>query len=286
MVPLAFFSHFFSLFSVCSFWLFEKKRFSLIMLCVAIACAYITSVIDNLALFISCIYLLATYTFYKLNPSVISRFFLSIMIFVLAWILADNMITGFKTWEIIQNEIISSDGARYSLNLYFDKVIAGLGLLIFGITPLRRVSHIKTMLLSMMPGSIMSIITVASLGMLLGVVAIDLKFPDIWIVWIAISLLVNSVAEEVIFRFYLQGGISRFLEGNPFAGFISISVASMAFTIYHAPNSTNFLASVFLASLFFGYVYHKTKRIESAILLHFITNTIHFFVFTYPFINA
>jgi membrane protease YdiL (CAAX protease family) len=37
-----------------------------------------------------------------------------------------------------------------------------------------------------------------------------------------------------------------------------------------------------IAGLFYGFAYWKTKRIEASMLVHFGTNAIHFFAFSYP----
>lgn len=285
MVSIAFFSHFFSLFSVCSLWVFEKKRFALMALVTSLICALLTEVITLKALFIVATYFLANLLFFKMKPNHLSKMVLSIMIFSFSWMLANHMISGFISWQIINSELISVDGEKYSLYLNMDKVIAGLGILIFALVPIRRSIHFRHMVLTMLPSTIWALVIIAATGMLLKVVNFDPKFPDLWVTWIIVSLLVNCVAEEAIFRLFLQGGIQNVLSTYKYAPVIAILISSTAFAAFHAPQSTNYLIAIFIASLFFGYVYHITKRVEASVLLHFITNFIHFFFFTYPLLN-
>ena len=282
MISIAFFSHFFSLFSVCSLWVFEKKRFAIMAIATSIICAVLTSVISPKALFIITIYFLANYLFFRAPVRPFSKAMLGIMIFVISWLLASHMVSGFISWQIVNEEQISDGGEKYSLYLNMDKVIAGVGIMIFALVPLRRSIHIRNMIIKMLPSTMLAISIVAFAGIVMKVVSFDPKFPDLWITWIIISLLVHCVAEEALFRLFLQGGIQNILSTYKYASVISILISSAAYTAYMFPGSTNFLAAVFVGNLFFGYVYYKTQRVEASILLHFIINLIHFFFFTYP----
>ncbi len=282
MFSISFFSHFFSLFSVCALWLFEKKRFALIAIIISVAIAVITHVISVRALFIVVTFFLANYLFYQRQLGHFTRAVLAIMIFSIAWLLASHWIGGFISWQITYGEVLSPDAEKFSLYLNLDKVIAGVGIMVFGFTPLRRRVQIVHMLSLMMPASILCISIIAAAGLLLKVVNFDPKLPDIWVTWMIISVLVHCFAEETIFRYFLQGGIQNILSTYKYAPLIAILVSSTAFTFYQAPQPTNFLVAVFVGSLFFSYVFYKTKRVEASIILHFMVNFIHFFFFTYP----
>ncbi len=282
MFSLSFFAHFFSLFSVCCLWLFEKRHFALMSITIAIICGCITNVIDLIALVITAGYFLANYLFYQRQVGHIISAILAIIIFVVAWMLSSHWIGGFTSWQIIFGEVLSPDAEKFSLFLNIDKVIAGVGIMVFGFIPLKRSVQIRHMIVAMLPSSILCISLISGAAVVLKVVNFDPKFPDLWITWILISLLVHSFAEETIFRYFLQGGVQNVLSTYKYTPIISVIVSSMAFTFYHAPQPTNFLISVFIASLFFGYVFHKTKRVESSIILHFMVNFVHFFFFTYP----
>jgi membrane protease YdiL (CAAX protease family) len=240
---------------------------------------------DSKAVFITMTFFLANFLYFRTATRPISKVALWFIIFIMAWLLASHGMHGFIKWQIINSELISADGEKYSLYMSIDKVIAGIGVLVFGIIPLQREIHIKHMLLSMLPTAVMALAIISSSAMLLGVVNFDPKLPDLWITWIIISLLVNCVAEEAIFRFFLQGKLQDLLKSYSLGVPVSIIISSAAFTYFHSPQSSGYLTSVFIASLFFGYVYRVTKRVEAAILIHYITNFIHFFFFTYPVLN-
>ncbi len=285
MISIAFFTHFFSLFSVCSLWIFDKKKFAIFAIVTSVMCAMLTSVINLKGLFIICAYFFANFLFFRCKVNPFSKTMLGIMIFAMAWILASHMIDGFISWQIVNQEQISTNGEKYSLYLTLDKVIAGVGILVFALTPIRRVKHIKHMLIGMLPTTLLSVSIIAIAGLMLKVVSFDPKFPELWATWIVVSLLVHCVAEEAIFRLFLQGGIQNLLSSFKYAPIISILVASIGYTVYMMPQPTNFLGAIFVGNMFFGYIFYKTQRIEASILLHFLVNFIHFFFFTYPLLN-
>ena len=67
--------------------------------------------------------------------------------------------------------------------------------------------------------------------------------------------------------------------------FISIFISALLFAVTlpgHRQGGLIFLAFVTLAGLFYGYVYHRTKRLEAAIFVHFLVNLTHFLFFSYP----
>lgn len=59
-------------------------------------------------------------------------------------------------------------------------------------------------------------------------------------------------------------------------------LASLMFGLAHFKGGISYVMLATVAGVGYGFVYQKTKRIESSILVHFAVNTIHFLFFTYP----
>jgi membrane protease YdiL (CAAX protease family) len=53
----------------------------------------------------------------------------------------------------------------------------------------------------------------------------------------------------------------------------------------HFQGGLVYMALACLAGFFYGFAFLKTNKIQSSILLHFAFNTIHFLLFTYPWLN-
>lgn len=286
MIPFNFFAFFFLLFSICSIWLFEKKRFAAIFFVVGVIIALITSLISYQGLFIITIFCIANYIYFKKQAGPIAKTLLFLIILIMSFLLGSQMLPGFVPWQVVNAEVISKSGTPFSLSLNTDRIIAGAVIMLFGLVPIRRMLHLKQMLYTALPMSTLGVAMIASLALLLGVAQVDVKMPEIWVTWLVINLLINCVSDEVIFRFFVQGGIYRVIQSVPFSAPISILLSTALFVTFYAPGSSNFLMSVGLGSLIFGYVYHITQRVEAAILTHFAVNIVHFFFFSYPMLSS
>ena len=63
---------------------------------------------------------------------------------------------------------------------------------------------------------------------------------------------------------------------------LSCIVASLIFSLIHYYGGIIFMILSFIAGLFFGGIYLKTRNIQSAIILHFLINFTHLLFFSYP----
>jgi len=282
MVSVYLISYFFALFSICSIWIFEKKIFAIIFLGIAIATAYIVNIITTEALFYTLCYLLATTVYYKAKTRVSTKILLWFIIFISAFALGSNWLNGFHQWKIISDEIISKDAIPYSLNLYFDTIIASMGILIYACNPSRRVIYYKYMLVKVFPFSVV-VMSMLFFGVIFfHIVKVDLKVPNFWLIWLMSNLLITCVTEETIFRLFMQGTLSRILATYKFRGVISILIPAVFHAAYYMPVPMSSYITLMAMSCCYGYVYHITKRIEASIIMHLVMNSVHFFVFTYP----
>lgn len=278
-------AYFLSLFSLVSIWLFDRKQISIILFTLCLTLGFISDSLDLSAIFISLIFLIASYIFYNANTSDFSRSCLWFMIFLLAFFLSNHNFSGFQEWQFINGEFISPNAEKFSVFLNIDKILAGFGIAVFGLAPLRKFSHLKKIFIKTFPTLMLSLFTIASFGLLTGLAQFDPKFPDIWLVWIMSNLLMNCISEEIVFRFFLQGNLQKLTKGLNYSTPLSIFVTSCIFTLFHSSESILYMLGIFIGSCFIGYAYHITRRVEASIILHFTINIIHFFFFTYPMLR-
>ena len=88
------------------------------------------------------------------------------------------------------------------------------------------------------------------------------------------TLLLTALPEEWFFRGYFMSRLEQI-------GFSNISAnlsASTLFALLHVPTQGLFGLSVFFPSLFFGWVYQRSRDLVLVILLHALSNIV-FFVF-------
>lgn len=287
MIDIKFFTYFFTLFAICSIWLFDTKRFAFSFASVAMILGLISESIalDGLLMIVWLFGL--CYLYYKPNQNVAIKVLLWFLIVLSAFLMRMH-ITGFTNWRIIDAELISQHAYEYSLWLNIDTAFVGLAILLFGLhEPLRRLLHIKHMLLKMLPSAIMAIGAIISIAVAFHVVSPDAKMPELWLIWIVINLVITCVSEEALFRFFIQGSIASVLHRYRAGPFVAILIGAIfsIFAHWNMIGMTNYIAATFVAGLFYGYVFHVTKRIEASILLHFMVNVLHFFFFTYPMLK-
>ena len=128
--------------------------------------------------------------------------------------------------------------------------------------------------------SIAGISALALLGLMSGVVSLQVRAPSHAAYRYMMQLLLICPLEEGLFRGFIQKRLAGYLQGNRLAA-LGISTALFTFAhIYWAP-TLGLLVFTSLASLLYGLVYMITDRIESAVLCHFMLNVVHMTFFIY-----
>jgi membrane protease YdiL (CAAX protease family) len=79
----------------------------------------------------------------------------------------------------------------------------------------------------------------------------------------------------------LQGGSSISRETTPrqLAGLLT---AGVLFGMAHYAGGVRAIVLATIAGIGYGWIYWRTNRIEASILAHFLLNTMHILLFTYP----
>lgn len=119
---------------------------------------------------------------------------------------------------------------------------------------------------------------VPGLALALGVLGWQPKWPEGLLAWLAINLLVTCLAEELVFRAFLQRRLSERL-GMP----TGLLLTSLLFGLAHLPAGAGFALLAGLAGVGYGLAFHCSgNRLWPALLLHGALNTLHLLLLTYP----
>lgn len=186
-----------------------------------------------------------------------------------------HALAGFSPLAIVSGVQVSADAEPYTLKLHFGPVALGFYYVRFFLVP-PSVDEVKSILRWVGALTLALVAVLLGTALAMGYVRWDPKWPSFFLIWTLTNLFLVAVSEESLFRGLLQDGLSRL--GRPAA----LLIASLVFGLYHLAWG---LENVFLATVagaFFGYAYLRSARIEAAILLHFVVNAIHFYLFTYP----
>ncbi|WP_043310182.1 CPBP family intramembrane glutamic endopeptidase [Pseudomonas sp. ML96] len=192
--------------------------------------------------------------------------------------LAAHLLPGFEPTLLWPARQISIDAPPYALRLSWDKLLLGLVLLAWWLgrqpLPARR------------PGAavlvgIATLLAVPLLALGLGLVGWQPKWPQQLWLWLAVNLGVAVLAEELLFRAWLQAAlVERW--GN--AGGIVLS--ALLFGAAHIPFSPLFAVVAAVAGLGYGLVFHLSGRLWPALLLHGAVNALHVLLLSYPLRSA
>jgi hypothetical protein len=176
---------------------------------------------------------------------------------------------------------LSDQSSVYTKYWSFDKAAAGLILLAYFGDVCRSTIDWKLLARQSYVVSIVTIALSLLLALAFGYVRIDVTLVSAYFAWAWANLLFTCVAEEMLFRGFVQKHLSAL--ANKRIHKIVVVFVGILFGLAHFAGGATYVILASVAGIGYGYVYYLTGRIESAILTHFILNSIHFLFFTYPF---
>jgi membrane protease YdiL (CAAX protease family) len=202
---------------------------------------------------------------------------------VLAGLLAAHAMAGFANPVVLRDVVLSSGALSYTQYVNFDKTLAGVLVLAIGwFAALRSRRDWTAALRSAAPIAGATIVGVMAAALALGFVRVDPRWTPLFWVWAPINLLLTCVAEEALFRGFLQREIGLALAGRPRAAAIAVAVSAQAFGVAHAAGGWRYVLLSTIAGTGYALAYQRSGRVEMSILTHFAVNATHFLLFTYP----
>lgn len=204
---------------------------------------------------------------------------------LLGVLLGVHLLPGFSNPLAIDRTVLARDALPYSQYVNFDKTIAGVLFLgCSGWMPI-PVRDVAPAVRRAMPLLLLTIAGAMGAALLLGFVRLDVRWLPLFLVWAPINLLTTCVSEEAFFRGLIQNETqrlsSRALDRRR-GGAIAVAASAIAFGLAHAAGGWRYVLVSTIAGAGYAGVYHRTGRLEMAILSHFSLNAVHFLLFTYP----
>ncbi|MBS0662526.1 MAG: CPBP family intramembrane metalloprotease [Verrucomicrobia bacterium] len=206
----------------------------------------------------------------------------ALAIIALALGLMIHWLPGFNNPRVLQAVTFSPDAMPFTLFLNFDKAAAGLLLIGWTQDRINRTSEWGRMFRGAWLATVATVAVILLLSMLAGYVRFDPKVPAAAGLWLGVNLLFTCMAEEAMFRGFVQGQLQRLLPSEGGGAWLAIILGAGLFGLAHAPGGPTYVGLAAVAGLGYGWIYFRTQRIEASILAHFTVNVLHFFLFTYP----
>lgn len=206
----------------------------------------------------------------------------TISVLVLAGLLMSHLLPGFNNPRVLSRIVLSEGAIPFTLHLNADKPLVGLFLLGWCHARIHRGREWRTMVVRAVPGAAVTVGLLLVLSLLAGYVRPDLKLPASTPLWLGVNLLFTCVAEEALFRGFVQRRLQEAWRPRRGGAAVACGVAAVLFGLAHLGGGWTYVGLATVAGIGYGWVYARTGRIEASILTHFALNTVHFVGFTYP----
>ena len=201
-------------------------------------------------------------------------------IFVLGFAFAIDKVPGFQPLWVIKQFQFTPDAIPFSLDFNLGKIATGL-ILLGKLLPLAvKRSDWKQLLQQTFLRLPLVLVSLTLLSMALCYIRWEPKLPLHLPLWMMSNLFFCCVAEEGFFRGFLQQSLSKY--SHRFAPLIAILVSALFFGLAHYQGGIYYILLAGIVGIFYGWIYHVTKRIEASIITHFLLNLTHVLLFTYP----
>ncbi|MBR8299469.1 CPBP family intramembrane metalloprotease [Burkholderia dolosa] len=202
----------------------------------------------------------------------------------LAIALSLHLLPGFHNPRVIEPTRFTPDAVPFTMYLNFDKPLVGLWLLwvlpwvVPDVAPSRA---LRTGVVAAVATAAVCLIGALAFGM----VGWAPKWPPQGWLWLANNVLLVTLAEEALFRGYVQGGLTRALGRFGWGPWAALAAGALLFGAAHAVAGWQWIVLGTVAGIGYGIAWRRGGLLASA-LAHVGLNAIHFGLFTYPMLAA
>jgi uncharacterized protein len=254
----------------------------LIVFGAALAAGFAAGVLRPSGLVASVVFGGALLAYYRWPQQGIRAWLSAIGVLAVSTALMLHRVPGFNNPCVIDAVRFTPEAVPFSLYLNFDKTLIGLFILGWGHRRLKRFTDWRAMARSALPITAGTIAVVMILAVSAGCVRFAPKLPGETALWLGVNLLFVCVAEEALFRGFIQAELRKQWAAVRHGTALALIVSALFFGLAHAAGGVSYVALATIAGLGYGWAYQRTGRIEASILTHFALNGVHFFFFTYP----
>ena len=213
------------------------------------------------------------------------------VIYWLCWVVAVvgglafaiHIIPGFTPWVMYESVNFSQTSADYIIRYGLDKAIVGLLLIALLANRIKRVEEWQRTLCALPVIFVATLVPVMLLGVLSGYLIFDPKLNLLMLWWALGNLFITCIAEEAFFRLLIQERLKALFHQRPYAAAWVLGISAVLFGLAHAGGGWLMMIGGTIAGFGYAYAYHKTGRVEAAIVVHFALNATHIVFFSYPY---
>jgi membrane protease YdiL (CAAX protease family) len=207
-----------------------------------------------------------------------------LIIAVIGSLLMHHYFDSFHAIWDVKAEVIKPHSTAISLSVWPDSTLVALLILTFA--PIQRAT-LEQWARNLAFGLVTAVALACVLmppALITDAIVWQPGVPDWFALWALRNFLFTCIVEETFYRLFLQRFLHEvaFRFGLPW--YAALIGASLVFGLRHTGGGIPYIAFATVAGLFYGWVFHKTERLEASIIAHFTFNTLHALLFTYPFL--
>lgn len=203
-----------------------------------------------------------------------------LLFIALALGLASHWLPGFLNARAIAAVRLSPEAAPFSMFLHLDKPLIGIWVVLACPWVVYRATVARSAAVTAVALIVTATVCLTT-AVELGLVAWTPKWPALSGLWMLNNLLLVTLTEELFFRGYVQGGLTRLFKRLPYRDVMAVALASAAFGLAHMGAGWQWVLLAGLAGIGYGIAY-RLGGLSAAVLTHFGLNLVHFSLFTYP----
>ncbi len=199
---------------------------------------------------------------------------------LLAVLLFAHLLPGFHNPRVIDPAPLSPGAIPFGMYLNLDKPLVGFWVVLVLAPPMAAANARLTLPVAVLACGA-AVAACLGLALMLGVVEWAPKWPASGWLWLINNALLVTLAEEALFRGYVQQRLSQWWRDRAWGAWAALAVAAVLFGLAHYAGGWQWMLLAGLAGVGYGVAY-KYGGLGAAVLAHLGLNAAHFGMFTYP----